>query len=247
VKLRILGLATTMALVLGPASAAFAQPAVGTIDLSWDDCSPIVSAKDSPAAGPVTFFASVIGNSDAHKAHQVWWVVGDAQFSLPDAWRFDAAGCNAGFYFYSSQPPVPLAKSCPPFVPRVQQQFTIPLFQLAPPSLPWVPTMGTGFFAVSYPSGVTALDPQKRYLLASFTHDFTWAVEGAGTPDQTCGGFEVPVCIQLVRERVTYLDANGEERLFNIGNATLTFRGTKTCFTTPAHAATWGSIKNQYR
>jgi hypothetical protein len=216
------------------------------MDLSWDACSPIVVNK-VPTAGPQTFFASAIGATVAHKAYQVWWVVGDANQTLPDAWRFDAAGCNGGFYTFTSQPPTLLAKACPGFVPLATQQFTIPLFQLAPAPLGYATTLGNGFLAVSYPNGSTNTTPTQRYHLCQFLLDFTFAVNGPTNPGVDCGGFETPMCINTVRQRSSWLDTNNVETLFDIGNASLTVHSVAGCPAIPARAATWGEIKGQYR
>lgn len=228
---------------LGLAGSSHAQV---TMDLSWDNCAPVVVDK-VPTAGPTTFYASAIGQTVAHKAYQVWWLVGDANKTLPDAWRFDAAGCNGGFYTFSAQPPTALSKTCPGFVPIATQQFTIPLFQLSPAGLGYPTTLGNGFLAVSYPSGSTNANPAQRYHLAQFLLDFTFAVNGPTNPGVDCGGFETPMCINTVRQRASWLDSNDVETLFNIGNAFLTVHSVSGCPAIPARPATWGEIKGQYR
>jgi hypothetical protein len=230
---------------LGAAGTSHAQ----TADISWDACFPIVTNKTiGAAAGPVTFFASAIGQSVPHQAYQVWWLVGDANRTLPDAWRFDSGGCNGGFFSYAAQPPVAMSKACPGFVPAATQQFTIPVFQLAPPPLGYATTTGNGFLAVSYPAGVLAPNPATRYHLAGFTHDFTFASVGPTPPDlSTCGGVETPMCINLIRNRVSWLDMAGTEFLFAIGNGTLTVNSIAGCPAVPAQPTTWGTIKGQYR
>ena len=230
---------------LGAAGASHAQ----TVDISWDNCTPLVTTKNiGAAAGAQTFYASVVGQTTPHQAYQVWWLVGDANAQLPDSWRFDSAGCNGGFFSYLAQPPVALAKSCPGFVPAATQQFTIPVFQLSPPPLGYATTAGNGFLAVSYPTGMLTPNPATRYHLAGFTHDFTFASVGPTPGDlSTCGGVETPMCINLIRNRVSWLDMGGTEILFAIGNGTLTVNSMNGCPGVPAEASTWGSIKNQYR
>ena len=216
-----------------------------TVDLSWDQCIPIQTDKLAPnPGGPVKFHASVIGQAAGHQAYQVWWIVGDSNNQIPDAWRFDAAGCNGGFFTFSSQPPSALAKSCPPFVPAATQQFTIPVFQLAPPPLGYPVTMGNGFLAVSYPATVQNPNAATRYHLASFLLDFTFGTVGQTPPDlSSCGGMEIGTTIRLIPDRVSWLDLQSVEHPFQIGNSLLRWNGGAV----PANASTWGSIKNQYR
>ena len=158
-------LTTVLALAfVAAAGASHAQ----TVDLSWDNCTPIVTNKDTALpGGPLSFFASVLGQTTPHQAYQVWWLVGDANAQLPDAWRFDAAGCNGGFITYNDQPPTLMAKSCPPFVPAATQKVKIDAFQLAPPALGYATTAGNGSLSVSYPAGVLAPNPATPKLTAS--------------------------------------------------------------------------------
>ena len=101
---------------------------------------------------------------------------------------------------------------------------------------------------MSYPAGVLAPNPATRYHLATFTHDFTFASNGPSPPDlSTCGGFETPMCINLIGTRVSYLDTGGAEFPFLIGNRTLTVNSIGGCPAVPARASTWGTIKGQYR
>jgi hypothetical protein len=230
---------------LGAAGISHAQ----TADISWDNCFPLVVNKDiGAAAGPVTFYASVVGQSVPHQAYQVWLLIGDANQTLPDAWRFDSGGCNAGFFNYAAQPPVALAKSCPGFVPQATQAFPVGIFQLAPPGLGYATTTGNGFIANAYPAGVPSPNPATRYHLCGFTHDMTFASVGPTPVDlSTCGNVETPVCINLIRNRVSWLDMAGAEFVFAIGNGTLTVNSIAGCPAVPAKAKTWGEIKGQYR
>ena len=45
--------------------------------------------------------------------------------------------------------------------------------------------------------GVRTPDPAVRYQLFRIEMDHTYAVTGAGTPGETCGGFETPMCFAL--------------------------------------------------
>jgi hypothetical protein len=227
----------------------------GFLQLSWDQCAPLVLNKNS-AAGPNVLYASVQGHATEHQAYQVWLLLGDANHQLPDAWRFDAAGCNGGFFSFSAQPPVALAKTCPGFVPAVTQQFTIPVFQLAPPGLGYLTTLGNAFLAVSYPSGSSNADPGTRYHLVGFTFDHTFSTAGPTPGDlSSCGSFERGMCIFAVPYKCSWLDLAGNEFAFRGVGGTQTTQVVYNGGTPdpncpgaiPARPSTWGSIKAQYK
>src|SRR5262245_64497594 len=68
--------------------------ASGTVDITWGNtCTPVVT-DITPAVGPVSMIASVIGNDETHAAYQVRYLIASAALTVPDAWRFDAAGCQ---------------------------------------------------------------------------------------------------------------------------------------------------------
>ena len=78
-------------------------------------------------------------------------------------------------------------------------------------------------------------NPATRYHLAGFTHDFTFASTGPTPGDlSTCGMVETAMCINLIRNRVSWLDMAGAEFLFSIGNASLTVNSIAGCPAVPA-------------
>jgi hypothetical protein len=108
---------SSLALLLVLAAAAAAPgpaTAVGTVDLSWNACSPVVPTLERGAPGPVTLFASVVGQDQAHKSYQVRLYIDAYPLAFPDAWRFDAAGCQgSSFIEIRHLPPAAVAKACP--------------------------------------------------------------------------------------------------------------------------------------
>src|SRR5687767_2543708 len=76
-----------------------ALAAHGTLSLSWDTCSPVVANLESPVAGPVSLVASVTGNDQTHSGYFIRFFVHGVGGPLPDAWRFDLAGCQTGGQF----------------------------------------------------------------------------------------------------------------------------------------------------
>ena len=243
------------ALLLGFAGISYAQvtpvpEAGGTMRLSWDSCNAL-SNKDS-FNGANTLYASVTNHTTPHQAYQVWLLLGDSNKQLPDAWRFDAAGCNGGFFQFLAQPPVALAKACPGFVPTATQQFTIPVYQFAPPGLGYATTLGNAFLAVSYPTGSNNITAATRYHLAGFTFDHTFSSNGPTPADlSSCGNFERGMCIVAIPDKCTWLDMQGAEWEFNgTPAAWVTYNGGAVGSicpgVIPAEQKTWGSIKAQY-
>jgi hypothetical protein len=243
----------SIALAIGPALAQPVGDAGGTIDLSWNACAPLQSSLLDPAAGPVSLYVSVSGHSIAHQAYQVWFVasIGASNPTLPDAWRFDAAGCQgSSFVSIDHLAPATVARSCPSFqgnLPSLQ----IEAFQLAPPALGLPTTMGCGVLQNAYPAGNTVTtNPSARYFLARFLFDHSYSVAGATTPGVSCGGYDSPICISLVREKCSWLDLSGVEYRFRPGQAFVTVdhaRARADCRGDGVQPATWGGLKGQYR
>src|SRR5262245_23303019 len=94
-----------------------AEAAVGTVDLSWSACSPVVASLSRGAPGPISMYASVVGHDEPHTGYSFTvYVVPTPGSAVPDAWRFDAAGCQGTdrvelHYF----PMGAISKACPAF------------------------------------------------------------------------------------------------------------------------------------
>src|SRR5262245_62089089 len=83
----------------------------GVVDLTWGiACSPVV-ATITPTAGPTSVIASETGNDQTHDAYEVRFIMGSATSSVPDAWRFDASGCQTSLGLTINH----LSKACPNF------------------------------------------------------------------------------------------------------------------------------------
>ena len=268
--------ATCLALALAVLAMGASSPiarAQPRIDLSWDDCSPIVAAKSSATdSSSATLFVSVTGLTETYDAYSVkLWYGTDMQCqatttSTPDAWRFDDAGCQTRaliqlFYGTSN-------KSCPPAADpltalRVESVNHGPL-QFDPDT----PVGAMHIRAIASFEPRTP-DPGTRYLMLGIRFDHTWSTSGAGTPGLTCGGLEVPVCFSLWpgightqggpgnpycndwgRPRSSYYRPDNTEVPIPPGQAYVTYNvsGSFGCFeATPAQATTWGQIKGRYR
>ena len=220
-----------------------ASAAPGTISMSWGTCSPIVSDVANPPTGPLGLIFSVVGNDETHSAYQVRFLIASSTGEIPDAWRFDAAGCGAGLLTVKHAPSPALAPSCPRFTGSGSWAIATEHFG----ALPEDPSILRGILMLQY-DPVTA-DPGLRYFLAEFRFDHTYSVTGPTTPGVSCGGYETPLCFMFGSEPNSYLrEVDGVEVHFPHGNEVVTVHSGGECLPpVPATHSTWGQIKSQYR
>jgi hypothetical protein len=240
--------------VLGFASASHA--ADGVIQLSWNQCDPIIADLPVPPATPpapagqYSLYASVLGIDQPHQAYEVTVIYANAASTVPDAWRFDPPGCQtSSFVTIDHLAPAAVSKTCP--------SFQGPLASVQVKDVGFVPLSdtGSGYLQTNmrislynaYPPGINVVNPLQRYFLMRVLFDHSASVVGAGTPGVTCGGFEDAMCFKLARGN--YLDLAGFEHPFGRASAitSVTFNGPTGCVGVPAQPKTWGQIKDQYR
>ena len=221
----------------------------GVVDMSWDNCSPIVQDKTTTTAGVYSIYVSELGNDTFHRGHQVRVIYADQTASVPDAWRFDPVGCQGtAFVTLDHTAPAAVVKTCPSFS-QTAGAVAVKNVDFTDVNDPYALTTMRVVVASGYSDGATAI-PTTRYFLASFKFDHTFSVVGATTPGSTCGGFEGSVCFKLTT--ATYADAALVETSFDRAVAPgaplfVTFNGPAGCGGVPAKPTTWGSIKGQYR
>ncbi len=228
----------------------------GQILMTWGDtCTPLVT-NITPTAGPVSLMFSEIGNDQAHTAYQVRFVLAADSYIVPDAWRFDAEGCQGSpALTINHMPPASTVKSCPSFAglgPSIQ----IKSFRRILPGETYDPLhVMRGVLANTYPEGFTTA-AGTRYFLAQFVFDHTRSVVGATTPGVDCGGFEAPVCVQLLSgdpnlgagASVWMRAGDGAVVPFDPPDVPfVTIGGPLDCVAVPVRSTTWGAIKSQYR
>jgi hypothetical protein len=237
-----LTLATVAALFL---VASRADAAAGTVDLSWNACSPLVADLNPAGSGPVSLYASVTGHSDPHTGYEVWAYFGDADDMVPDAWEFYDGGCQGSSRIQIDHlPPAETAAGCPA-LQGAGPSLQIKNFRLAPVGSGYPVTMGNFYVANAYPNGSASTDPNQRYFMARFLFDHTNSVPGTTTKEGECGGYERSLCFFLDPARCNYVTTDGVEMRFEVGQDFVTFRGE--CKSVPAANSTWGQIKGQYR
>ena len=234
--------------VLGLASTAHA--ANGTVDLTWGNiCSPIVTHISTTTPEPQSIIASVFGSDQTHLGYQVRLLIGSPSLTVPDAWRFDAAGCQTpALMGFQSSPPAAAAKTCPAF--KGPNPLEITNYDFMIPGTPYPTSVIRTYLACVYPAGATA-NPAQRYFLVRFLFDHTFSVVGPTTPGVNCGGYETPMVVRLLHDDpslpggqpTSYVRASdGIELPFDVGVEFLSFNGA-----VPANATTWGQVKNAYR
>lgn len=250
-------LLTLLCTLSGLTVATFAHAADGVVDMTWGiTCTPIVT-NITPTAGPTSAIVSELGNDQTHNGYQVRFLIAAADRTVPDAWRFDAAGCQGtSFITINHLPPASASKSCPPFQ-GTNASIQIKDYSFLGPGTNYPQTTIRGVLANTYPAGFTTL-AATRYFLAQFIFDHTFSVNGATTPGADCGGFETPMCIALLtgtpapgdrgpEGTTSYLRlADGAEIPFQPGNVALWTGAFSGCPATPVQNKTWGQIKSQY-
>ncbi|MGH7724646.1 MAG: hypothetical protein ACREOU_04390 [Candidatus Eiseniibacteriota bacterium] len=242
-----------------------AHAAIGTVDASWDACAPIVVDKTTTVAGPVGLVISILGHDEFHQGYEVWGILGTAARTTPDAWAFDAAGCQtpAGITI-DHLSPVALSKTCPSFQGNAAS-VQIKAYDTGAGSgdLQYDPNLRRLVLANAYPAGISTSLATQRYFLARFLFDHSFSVPGPGTPGVDCGGYENAICFTMLGgsepgsvatgkwwAKVNYLDQAGATRELPVGNRIATFNNAGNpmgCAAVPAVNKTWGQIKSQYR
>jgi hypothetical protein len=214
-----------------------------SVRLSWGSCDPVVANQDF--AGPDTYRAVISGTGIAgtYIGFELQLIVLPSDGGpLPDAWRFDAAGCHtpteldANYYGIS--------KACPRFPGG---SFWTGLGAYidhpgTPPNSLWI--------YLSLLESAVVTDPATRYALVEVLFDRSRSVVGPGTPGETCGGAEVPVCLYLAEAHLYPPDP--PDVPMTLENAGITWQGAHygdgICSAAiPVQPSTWGRLKALFR
>ncbi len=232
-------LAVLLALLVqaAPGGDAAAEP---TVNLSWSFCSsaPLTSRSIGPG-DQAGVYTSVRGHEAPHLGYRLAWILRTPDPGFPDAWRFDADGCQGTDLLTIN--------------PRGPVTFTR-CFDFAGASA-WTASTRVEFDASAgtlrieldhdySPLVVPSVD--QTYFLARVLFDHTWSsVESGAT---MCSGIDRPVCIALAQ--AGWIDEAGELQAWPIGSGIVSASpdgGPVECAAVPATRGTWGTIKAQYR
>ena len=244
-----------IALLLGATSA----PASPALSVNWSGCPashPPVNRNLSE--GPISSIViSGHGFTRPVRAVQAWLMVGRTGYTgIPDAWRFDPAGCQAGRFQASY---AAASSDCPALVGDHVTQ--VSRFDYNGDA-----GKGVAIFAAAFDLRET--DPNATYTIVRFQFDHSNGFFGLGAKPDSCGCVERPQCLRIVT--ASWLDENLVEYPFVIEQEFATWQdptnssfcpGVVECFDppcdipdpcaapqpTPAHTRSWGSVKSWYR
>lgn len=251
-------------------------PAHPTLDLHWNRPDGHYK-RNFEGPGPVDIYVTLRGLREPITAHQIWLTVtwdywghtGDKP--LPDAWRFDPDGCQAGRACMQTGQLSPYLSG-----PPTSEARELGLVEY---------DEGTHRLRVGMAEiyGRTAvLDPESTYtvLRLRFDHSFSVAGDSATSAGSCTGAGEwLHIGFNSAR-RSSYIDVNGVEHPFDMGQEFLYWNappwlgartppsdelaaeGLPDLFSgrsgsllalprcdvpVPAHATTWGRLKSNYR
>ena len=238
--MKVTRILAALTLVVGFAGAAHAQ---GCARLSWGTCDPWVENANFTGPAVYTLVESALGIADQNVGTDSNIHIGGSGAGVPDAWRFDDAGCQTGGQL--SLNPGALSKVCP--VLKGLNSLTITNFALD--------AAKEADLRLSITYDVFTPNPATRYTLwlVGFNHGFSSV--GPTPPDQSsCGGAEQ--CENLVLTTALYLNtANQLKPLGNCGDTDSHFPGgfpsgfatwNGGCLPVAAQPSTWGRVKGMY-
>ena len=219
----------TLALLMVVAVSAQAQNE-GCYTLSWNTCTPQV--PDQAFNGPAVYklVMSATGLSQMQLGHDSNILIGPA---VPDAWRFDDAGCQTGAQLSISG--AAFSKTCPTFLGTAP----LPITQYGyDPASKFCALR----LAIAYNDWTPV--PATRYTLWQLSFDHTYSVVGPANPAEACGGAEQGLAFDA--EFVQIAQTSGTVNFLQpcAGNARCTWQGGPVVPTVPA---SWGKVKGLYR
>ena len=193
--------------------------------LSWGTCTPQVANQDFAGPGVYTLVLSVSGASISQYGHDSTLRI---QPAVPDAWRFDDAGCQTGSRLSLQNVAV---DPCPAM--RGANALEITQYSLD------LDGSAELRLAVVYDDFVTVAN--QRYVLWKIGFDHTQSVAGASGPD-ACGGANTRLNFSVLPQ----IGLTGGNYLFlgmEPGDSPATWNGGDT----RAKPTTWGAVKALYR
>jgi len=227
--MKIARIVVSLALLAVVAGAAHAQG--GCYTLSWNSCTPQVA--DQAFTGPAIYklVLSATSVDKPNVGHDSNIVIGP---NVPDAWRFDDAGCQTGSQMALSNNA--FNKACPSM--KGTNSLTITNFGYDPGS-----KIAALRLAITYDNLLTIV-PATRYTLWVMSFDHTYSVAGAGTPGVDCGNADQGLAFNV--EFCQMLQVDGFANFIQAcpGNAPCTWAGGPQVPTVPA---SWGRVKGLYR
>ena len=186
----------------------------------------------------------VVGQDRPQRAFELQFVVRRTFVGgVPDAWRFDAAGCASDRMAFEWENPA-MPKVCF-FLGGAGVTSAMGTREYDPDA--GVERLG---WRMEYDPATSRTNPSAPYRLVWMVIDWYGFVPGPSDPPANCSGIDEPVCIALAS--ATWTDPDGAVHAWTIATPWATVNaaslgGAAACMATPAQRATWGTIKAQYR
>ena len=235
---RVLSLLALSALSLAVAMPAAAQR--GSVSLTWTQCDPVVQNLDFTAPGQVAnLILTATGAEDMHKGWRFRVLVGENLTDpLPNAWRFDADGCNVGQLSLNT---AALNKACPGW----QGTNPLPIFNFGHEADK--PNTATLDMLNAYDTADPVAGTIYTVWQALFNHTFSDV--GPQDPALACGNAETQICFWLFYTEFLQPDLTFGP-FDSIGNDYVTWNdpgNTNGCPNVQNQNSTWGRVKGLYR
>lgn len=230
--LTLFAVAALVAVAVGPANAGN-----GVLRLSWDDCDPIVLNKNWSGAEQYKLVLSVTGADIPNAGHRSQVLIGP---DVPEAWRFDADGCNTGQISISYNA---LSKICTSFQgaqPLGLSQYSYDLV--------------TGRATLDIANAYDTFNPllAERYTVWQVTFDHAFSAPGDEDPSLFCRFAAQPLCFVLLAPVSEVLLVDGTKQAFDgADNEWVSWQDPANelgCpLPTQTNSTTWGKVKGLYR
>jgi len=238
---KMLALWVVAAACIAWAGAASGEPDTqATLRMSWGTCEPQLADVLFILPTTYTLVLSAAGltpgpAADDHTGTDVGLVVEPlAGSAFPDAWRFDAAGCQTGAAVSLSN------AELDPGCPTLKGTAPVAITYVGP----YDETAGSLAIRLATTYDVRSPAAGQRYTLWQVTFDMTKAMAGPGTAGETCGGAD-----GRLRIRLAFADlftARGVAAAFLTAPGDLadaTWNGALV----PTVTTGWGRLKGLYR
>lgn len=220
-----------------------AGPAVaGTIELSWRTCfSSNVAHETLVPGGSATLYGWVSGQLEWHRGYAITLELSSPTGVLPQAWRFDAGGCQPEGSLEVHHRGPPVFTKCPDFAPTSTSTSSATSFD---------PDSGVLRIDLThdYDPEPPAQSTSGRYWAADWQFNHRLSVYGSDGDPVTCNDADRLICIRVIR--AAFKDAEGVFHDWKVATPVVTVAGEGVapdpCLAVPAAAATWGRIKARY-
>jgi len=243
--MRLSRVLAAVALLVSCSAPAHAQH--GCARVSWGTCDPWIEDKTYAGPGTYQMVLSVFGNSDSNVGsdsqirlrHRIPF---GAQGPIPDAWRFDDAGCQTGSRLHLSNDA--LNTSCPAMLGANPQLIT----------LYGIDVDGSAYLRLAVMYDTFQPVASTRYTLWLINFDLSLSNIGPTPPDHsTCGGIDE--CMNFYLDFVGILHPPSTEYFLpscNQDPSQQKFASVATwndgCqMPDPTLPTTWGRVKASYR